>query len=191
VEPGEDRAASATDTGRSTPAASTLVVHGRSRVRAGELRLLLDGRLVYTRLLSLEQAETDGDLARRGLFKRREEAFAARIPMPPGSHEIVAQVFADGKEYGREDRLIIDAVSGASVPIQVVAGRLIGSSVSLKSGAPRDGAPEGPPAPRDPALAAAASAGEGATARDGSGDELAAPAPPDLTDRGDTRDSPR
>jgi hypothetical protein len=107
-----------------------LVIDARSLVKEGTVKLLVDGREVYQRRLS--SLEGSGALPKKFL-RRREEAFSVRIEVAPGHHTVSAQVFTDGKQSGHEDAAEIDVGAHESAHLHLVAGRIMGPSVSIKA----------------------------------------------------------
>jgi len=104
-----------------------LVIDVRSLVKQGTVKILVDGREVYHRRLSSVENAT----AQTKLFHRREETFSARLEVAPGTHTVAAQVFTDGKDDGREDATDVSVQARETAHLQLVAGRILGASVSL------------------------------------------------------------
>ena len=112
------------------PPTGFVVIDVRSLVKDGTMRILVDGREVSHRHLS----SLDGEGAQpKKLFRRREETFSVRFEVPPGSHTVAAQVFSDGKDEGREDSEHVSVMAQKTTRLHLVAGRILGASVSLKS----------------------------------------------------------
>ena len=118
--------------GRRNPAeeaGGTLVVDARSLVKEGTIKILIDGREVYSRRLSSREGE---GAQPKKLFQRREEVFTVRLDVAPGTHTIAAQVFTEGKEEGREDSTQVTVESRETTHLRLIAGRILGASVALK-----------------------------------------------------------
>lgn len=107
-----------------------LVIDARSLVKAGTVKLLVDGREVYHRRLS--SLEGSGAQPKK-LFRRREETFSIRVEVAPGAHTVAAQVFSDGSDEGQEDLAKVTVAARESAHLRLVAGRILGASVSLKA----------------------------------------------------------
>src|SRR5262249_32159069 len=105
-----------------------LTIAARSMVKDGTLTVLVDGRQVYSRRLSLDEGASE---VKKRLFRRRQEVFSVRIDVPPGRHRVVAQVFAEGKDAGHEDSA--EVAPQGRTRLALVAGRIIGPAVSLKA----------------------------------------------------------
>jgi serine/threonine-protein kinase len=103
-----------------------LRLDARSSIPSGTLTLMIDGEEVYERALSTEEG---------GFFSkvtgRTQESFEAWLSVAPGKHEIVAQVLEDD---GTEHRasIVIDVEPGEQRELDLVAGRALGRSLSLK-----------------------------------------------------------
>jgi hypothetical protein len=61
------------------------------------------------------------------------ETFEAWIEIPPGKHEIVAQVLPTGAASAYRDTIVVDLEPGETRRIKLAAGRKYGSELSLKS----------------------------------------------------------
>ena len=117
---------------RGAAGSSYLVIDAKSMVKLGRLTVLVDGREVYSRRLSTGES-ADPDAVKKKLFRRRQEVFSTRIEVPPGRHEVVALVLPDGAGSGSRDSTVVELKASESRKLQLVAGRLLGSPVSLKS----------------------------------------------------------
>ena len=104
-----------------------LQLDGRSRVEAGELVLRIDGEKVYSRRLS---APRTGLLKK--MLEQNQETFEARIKVPPGKHEVMASIMPDGADSAFRDTVVVDLESGETRRLRLVAGRALGSRLSLK-----------------------------------------------------------
>jgi len=102
----------------------------RSSVKSGTLRLFVDGEEIYSHQLTNQEA-TFKRLLKRAVKKGVEE-FEARIPVAPGSYEVVARLEVDGKsrEYGAS--VDLELAAGETREIKLVAGRTFGSPLALK-----------------------------------------------------------
>ena len=107
-----------------------LKLDARSGIESGELTLLIDGHEVYRRELSAPPQK-------RGFFKKMLnqdlETFEAWIDVAPGKHEVVAQVLPTGATSEYRDSIVVDLEPGETRKIKLVAGRMFGSALSLKS----------------------------------------------------------
>ncbi len=103
-----------------------LKLDARSSIPSGTLTLTIDGEEVYERALSTEEG---------GFFSkvtgRTQETFEAWLSVAPGKHKIVAQVVEDD---GTEHRasIVIDVEPGEQRELDLVAGRALGRTLSLK-----------------------------------------------------------
>ena len=104
-----------------------LQLDGKSGVEAGELVLRVDGEKVYSRRLS---APRTGLLKK--MLEQNHETFEARIKVAPGRHEVMASIMRDGAESALRDAVVVDLESGETRRLRLVAGRAIGSRLSLK-----------------------------------------------------------
>ena len=111
-------------------ASGYLLIDARSLVKEGTVKLLLDGREVYQRRLS---AFEGAGAQPKKFLRRREESFSIRIEVAPGAHTVAAQVFTEGKDAGHEDAVKVSVAARESVHLRLVAGRILGASVSLKA----------------------------------------------------------
>lgn len=107
-----------------------LLIDARSLVKQGTIKVLVDGREVYHRRLS--SLEGEGAQPKK-LFRRREETFTVRVEVAPGSHTVAAQVFSEGRDAGREDSTEVRVSARETAHLHLVAGRILGSSISLKA----------------------------------------------------------
>jgi hypothetical protein len=111
---------------------SYLLIDAKSMVKLGKLTVLVDGREVYSRDLSTQESP-GSDIVKKKLFRRKQEHFSARIKVSPGRHEIVVLVIPDGMSSGFKDRTVVDLKVSESRKLQLVAGRLLGSPLSIKA----------------------------------------------------------
>jgi serine/threonine protein kinase len=106
-----------------------LRLDARSSIEAGSLSLRVDGREVYSRRLAAPSA-------RSGAFDkipgRKQEAFEDWIRIPPGRHEVAAQVQAEGSGLPFQDSVVVDLKAGETRTLRMVAGRSSGAPVSLE-----------------------------------------------------------
>ena len=104
-----------------------LRLEGKSSVAEGALVLRLDGRPIYDRRLSAPPS--DGFAS---LFGRNREAFEAWLTIPPGRHQLSAQVTGDGESEPLQDTIVLDLAPGETRTMLLTAGRGLGRPVQLK-----------------------------------------------------------
>jgi serine/threonine protein kinase len=106
-----------------------LELEGKSAVESGKLTLLVDGEKVYSRRLSAPQKS-------KGLIKKfldqNQETFEKRIKIDPGKHKITAHVLPKGASAPYRESVVFAIEPGETRRLKLVAGRSIGSSLSLK-----------------------------------------------------------
>jgi len=106
-----------------------LELEAKSAVESGKLTLLVDGKKVYSRRLSAPQKS-------KGLIKKfldqNQETFEKRIKIDPGKHKITAHVLPKGASSPYKDSVVFAIEPGETRRLKLVAGRSIGSSLSLK-----------------------------------------------------------
>jgi serine/threonine-protein kinase len=105
-----------------------LRLDARSSLASGRLSLLVDGEEVYSRDLA---APAGGNLLTR-VLRRDQETFQSWIRVPPGRHELAAQVTALGEAPGQRNSIVVDLRAGETRTLRMVAGRTFGSPVSLR-----------------------------------------------------------
>ena len=105
-----------------------LKLDARSSLSSGRLSLLVDGHEVYSRDLA---APARGNVFTR-VLRRDQETFQSWIRVPPGRHELAAQVTAQGETPGQRNSIVVDLRAGETRTLRMVAGRTFGSPVSLK-----------------------------------------------------------
>ncbi len=111
------------------PPPAFLLLVGKSSIKNGSLRLLVDGEEVYQRDLHGEGVKLGS------LFKRNAKGsddFEERIPISPGPHEVVARLVIEGKskEYGSS--VAVNLASGEIRELRLVAGRALGSPLAIR-----------------------------------------------------------
>ena len=106
-----------------------LKLDARSSIGAGTLSLRVDGREVYSRHLL-------APAARKGVFNkilgRDQETFEGWIRLSPGKHEVAARVLPEGATSPFQDSIVVDLRSGETRTLRMIAGRSLGTPVSLK-----------------------------------------------------------
>lgn len=112
---------------------AVLSIAARSAVKSGVLRIFVDGLEVYSRQLSIAPSEKGASLPKKAWYKRRQERFEARIEVSPGPHEIVAHVVPEGMAEGYRETKRVDVKPSETLKLELVAGRLIGSPLSLST----------------------------------------------------------
>jgi len=105
-----------------------LKLEAKSSVEAGDLSLRLDGRPIYVRRLAAPQQE--GALAR--LMGRDHEAFEAWLKVPPGKHELEAEVAKEGETDPLRDTIVLNLGPGETRTLHLTAGRGFGRPVQIK-----------------------------------------------------------
>jgi hypothetical protein len=116
-----------------------LEIQAESSVKKGLLRIDVDGEEVFSRRL-----RSDGSGPRRffrRMVGRPSESFGTIVTLPPGEHELLAQVEIEGKSYGYQASLSVDVQPGVLHQVRLVAGRKVGRPLTLKLGESID-APE-------------------------------------------------
>ena len=106
-----------------------LRLEGKSTVQAGRMSLTLDGEEVYSRRLS---APRRGNAVVGKLLGRDQESFEDWIRVPPGKHEVSARIFPGDSGPVSHDSIVVDLKAGEVRTLRMVAGRSVGSPVSLK-----------------------------------------------------------
>ena len=109
-----------------------LKLDGRSTVVDGELRLLVDGKEVYSRRLASVESTGKGKGLLKKLHPSAGESFEAWIEVRPGKHEVEALVTAAGEESVYRSSVVIDLEDGETRKLKLTAGRSLGALVSLK-----------------------------------------------------------
>jgi hypothetical protein len=109
------------------------MLNARSRVKQGRMVLFVDGNEVFSRDLSTEKAEESGTLRKKKWFQRKEEAFETRIGIPPGRHEVMVRIIPEGKDAVYEDRTTIEVAAAQSLELELLAGKVVGPPVTIKT----------------------------------------------------------
>ncbi|HXV77299.1 MAG TPA: serine/threonine-protein kinase [Candidatus Polarisedimenticolaceae bacterium] len=106
-----------------------LHLEAKSSVDDGELTVLVDGTEVYRRWL--DAPEQPKGLLKK-MLEQSHETFEAYIEIPPGKREVTAHVVHDGQSRPDRATIVLDIERGETRKLRLVAGRALGSSVSLK-----------------------------------------------------------
>ncbi|HMC81835.1 MAG TPA: serine/threonine-protein kinase [Candidatus Polarisedimenticolia bacterium] len=106
-----------------------LRLDGKSSLESGRLSLSVDGREVYGRRFS---SPNTGKGALNKLLGRDHESFEGWIPIAPGRHEVVAEVFPEDGNPGTRGSVAVDLKAGETRTLRLVAGRSFGAPVSLR-----------------------------------------------------------
>ena len=106
-----------------------LKLDAKSSMESGELSLLVDGKEVYSRSLSAPEKKGKGLLKK--IVNKKHETFEAWIEVPPGKHEVVAHVIAEGNDSGYRDTVVVDLQPGETRRLRMTAGRAFGSGTGL------------------------------------------------------------
>jgi hypothetical protein len=115
-----------------------LRISGKSSFRSGTLVVRVDGARVYTRTLSAGEGKTKRFFKR--MVGRAGETFEAFIPVDPGEHDVHAQVTVGDDDAGYDSSLTVDVDPGATHDLRLVAGRVLGRPLTLRTASdPRDG----------------------------------------------------
>ena len=119
------------------PAAGTgkrahILIMTRSSVKEGTLEVFVDGAQVYSRRLSTEGSAEGSSLPKRKWYQRKQELFEARIEVPAGRHEILAKVTPNGED-AYQDSTVVDIAPDSNTRFHLTAGRILGSTISLKA----------------------------------------------------------
>jgi len=109
--------------------AAYLKLDAKSGVTTGKLSLLLDGKEVYSRDLSVPDSRSS---VFNRLLGRSQETFEAWIKVEPGKHEVTALVVPEGSAAGYRDTAVVDLARGEVRRLRLVAGRTLGAPLSLK-----------------------------------------------------------
>jgi tRNA A-37 threonylcarbamoyl transferase component Bud32 len=105
-----------------------LRLQAKSSMHDASLSLLVDGREVYER--ELAAPEKPGALRR--LIDPGSETFEAWIRVRPGKREIAAVVTPAGAGHPSRDSIVVELEPGEKRRLRLVAGRTLGTPVSLK-----------------------------------------------------------
>jgi len=105
-----------------------LKLEAKSTVGAGFVLLRLDGKPIFVRRLAAPQG--GGGLSRM-LGKNREE-FEAWVKIPPGKHELQAEVTPEGREEPFKDSIVVDLGPGENRTLHLSAGGSLGRPVQIK-----------------------------------------------------------
>jgi serine/threonine-protein kinase len=104
-----------------------LKLEAKSSIEGGTLTLRVDGRNLYEHPLAAPAG--DGGLAR--LLGRNQESFEAWLRVPPGKHELTAEVANQGESVLR-DTIVIDLDPGQNRTLRLTAGRSFGRPLQIK-----------------------------------------------------------
>jgi len=105
-----------------------LKLEANSSVAAGDLTLLLDGRPIYARRL----AAPHGSRGLARLLGKNHEEFEAWMKIPPGKHELSAEVTRDGQAEALKDAIVLDLGPGETRTLNLTAGASFGRPVQIK-----------------------------------------------------------
>jgi len=107
-----------------------LELEARCSVPNGRLTVLVDGDEVYRR--ALDAPEQPRNLLKK-VLDHSPETFEAYIEVPPGKHEITANVVRHGEDRPLRDTIVVELEPGETRKLRLVAGRSHGSPISLKA----------------------------------------------------------
>ena len=106
-----------------------LRLQAKSSMRDASLSVLVDGREVFERELAAPERKPG---ALRRLIDPGNETFEAWIRVRPGKREIAAVVTPAGAGPSSRDSIVVDLGPGEKRRLRLVAGRSLGTPVSLK-----------------------------------------------------------
>ena len=106
-----------------------LQLDAKSSLEAGVFTLFVDGEEVYAR--DLAGPSVGGGILNK-VLRKNQETFEAWIEVQSGKHEVTARVTSDedGAEY--TDTIVVDLEPDETKKIRMVAGRTLGTPLSLK-----------------------------------------------------------
>jgi hypothetical protein len=103
-------------------------LEARSAVGSGFLLLRLDGKPIFVRKLAAPQG--GGGLSR--MLGKNRETFEAWVKIPPGKHELQAEVTPDGQAEPFKESVVLDLGPGESRTLHLSAGGSVGRPVQMK-----------------------------------------------------------
>jgi serine/threonine-protein kinase len=116
-----------------------LELDGRSSVADGDVSLVVDGSVVWSRRLAAERPSGRGKGKGKKLLNKlipsKAESFEASIDIDAGRHEIEAILELTDEDLGTEtyrSSVIVELESGETRKLRLSAGRAFGAPVSLK-----------------------------------------------------------
>jgi serine/threonine-protein kinase len=112
-----------------------LILDGKSAVSVGTLTLSVDDEVIYTRDLSAPNRE-DGFI-KKVLLKRNNETFEAWLKLRPGKHEVAVEISTGIRADDFRDTIVVDLAAGETRKLRMVAGRALGTPLTLKLERPR------------------------------------------------------
>jgi hypothetical protein len=122
---------SETGVGAGGEAVAHLMLNVRSKVEAGEFRLLLDGEPVYARALAAPRVGPK-ILGKKPIRKFKYETFESRIEVEPGRHRLTALVLPEGSREGYERQAVLEIDPKDFLPVRVEIGTDVEKRFSLK-----------------------------------------------------------
>ena len=116
-----------------------LELDGKSSVADGDVSLVVDGSVVWSRRLAAERPSGKGKGKGKKLLNKlmpsKAESFEASIDIDAGRHEIEAVLELTDEDLGTEtyrSSVIVELESGETRKLRLSAGRAFGAPVSLK-----------------------------------------------------------
>ena len=103
-------------------------LEARSTVGSGFLLLRLDGKPIFVRKLAAPQG--GGGLSR--MLGKNRETFEAWVKVPPGKHELQAEVTSEGQAAPFKESVVVDFGPGESRTLHLSAGSSVGRPVQMK-----------------------------------------------------------
>jgi hypothetical protein len=118
ITPGESTITLRSDSARPSTSLAYLEFDGRSMVPQGQFTLLVNGKPVYSRVLSRPKSKN----VLQRVVQRTPETWGSRLELPAGEHTITARVHAENWTSSYEESITVVLEAGDSRSLHVIAG---------------------------------------------------------------------